>query len=135
MAGNTAPIFPGAPTIGIATLTAATPITNLANIAGATPAGLVQLTPVSANGKRVDAITVKGKGTTVASKIAIWLHDGATAYVYDEIDVPPVTVSTTQDSALVGKSYSTLALPAGYRLFVSESVSTDVNVFACGGDY
>lgn len=133
MAANTNPIFPNSPVVGIATLTAATAITSLANITGTT--GLVQLTPVSTNGKRVDAITVKGKGTTVASKVAIWLYNGTTSFVLDEIDVTAVTATTVVDSFAITRSYSNLVLPATYQLYVSESVQTDLNIMAFGGDY
>lgn len=133
MTTNVQPIFPLAPVIGVATLTAATAITSRANITGTT--GLVALTTASTNGRRVDAITVKGKGTTVASNVFIWLYDGTTSYLLDEIDVPAVTAATTTDSASVTKTYSTLALPPTYQLYISESVQTDVTAFAFGGNY
>ena len=116
MAANVSPIFPETPVIGIATLTSATAITSRANITGTT--GLVPLTPVSTDGKRIDSIRVKGKGTTVAS-----------------IVIDAVTASNTAISDLGSRTYSDLALPPTYQLYVSQTVQTDVNVFANGGDY
>lgn len=134
MANNTQPIFPLTPVIGIATLTNATAITSRANITGTT--GLTQLTAANATQPtRVDQITVKGKGTTVASNLFVWLFNGTTSFLYDELDVPALTASNTTDSALVSKSYTTLILPPNYQLYVSESVRTDLNVFANGGAY
>jgi hypothetical protein len=133
MAANTSPIFPLAPVVGIATLTTATAITSRANITGTT--GLVQLTPESTNGKRIDSIAVKGKATTVASNIFIWIYNGTTSFLFDEIDAPAVTAGNTTDSTLVQKTYLSLVLPPTYQLFISETVQTDVNVFALGGDY
>lgn len=133
MAANAQPIFPSSPVIGIATLTGATAITTRANITGTT--GLLQLTPVSTNGKRVDSITVKGKGTTVASILSVWLYNGTTSFLYDEIDVSAVTASNTTDAAIVKRYYSDLVLPPTFQLYVSQTVQTDVNVFANGGDY
>lgn len=133
MSANITPIFPATPVIGIATLTSATAITTRTNITGTT--GLTQLTPTSTNGKRVDSITVKGKGTTVAANLFLWLYDGTTSYLFDEIDVSAVTAANTTDAFSVTRTYSNLVLPATYQLFVSETVQTDVNVFAFGGNY
>ncbi len=133
MAANVSPIFPETPVIGIATLTSATAITSRANITGTT--GLVQLTPVSTDGKRIDSIRVKGKGTTVASILSIWLYNGTTSFLYDEIVIDAVTASNTAISDLGSRTYSDLALPPTYQLYVSQTVQTDVNVFANGGDY
>lgn len=133
MAANTAPIFPASPVIGIATLTAATAITARANIVGTT--GLTALTVASTNGRRVDSIRVKSKATSVASIVFIWLYDGTTSYLIDELDVSAVTASTTVDSFSVTRSYSDWVLPATHQLYVSETVQTDLNVFAMGGAY
>jgi hypothetical protein len=133
MAANTSPIFPLSPLIGIATLTSATPVTSRANITGTT--GLVQLTATSTNGKRVDSIIVKSKGTSVASIVGIWLYNGTTSSLIDEIDVFAVTASTTVDSFTTTKTYSTMVLSGTQQLYISQTVATDLNVFATGGDY
>jgi hypothetical protein len=133
MAANTQPIFPNTPVIGIATLTSATALTTRTNVVGTT--GLTQLTPTSTNGKRIDAITVKGKATTVASNLFVWIYDGTTSYLFDEIDITAVTAGNTTDSFALTRNYSNLTLPATYQLYVSETVQTDVSVFAFGGNY
>jgi len=133
MPANTSPIFPLTPVVGIATLTAATAVTSRANIVGNT--GLVQLTPTSTNGTRVDLITVNSKATSVASIVDIWLNDGTTSFLIDEIVVTAVTASTTAPAFSTSKAYSNLVLPPTYRLFISEQVQTDLTVCAYGGTY
>lgn len=133
MPANTSPIFPLTPIVGIATLTAATAVTSRANITGTT--GLTQLTATSTNGTRVDAIAVKAKATTVASNVGIWIYNGTTSYLFDEIDATVVTAATTTDSFTFTKTYTTLVLPPTYQLFISETVQTDLNVYAFGGQY
>lgn len=133
MAANTQIIFPKTPVIGIATLTAPAAIIARTNIVGVV--GLVQLTPVSAEGKRVDSITCKAKATTVAGIIGIWLYNGVTSFLYDEFDVPVVAASNTVDSFSLKRSYSDLVLPPTYQLYVSCTVANEMNVFANGGDY
>lgn len=135
MPASTTPIFPNAPTIGIATLTSPTAITSRANITGTT--GLTQLTPVSTNGKRIDGIRVKGKATNSATNVFVWLYNGTTSHLIDEIDVAAITVGNTTDSVSVVKVYSDtgLVLPPTYQLYVSVSVAADLNILALSGDY
>jgi hypothetical protein len=133
MPANTTPIFPVAPIVGIGTLTSATAITSRANITGTT--GLTQLTATSTNGTRIDSITVKGKATTVASNVFIWIYNGTTSFLYDEFDVTAVTAGNTTDSFSLTRTYANLVLPSTYQLFISETVQTDVTAFAFGGTY
>jgi hypothetical protein len=133
MSANTAPIFPVAPLIGIATLTSPTAITSRANITGTT--GLVQLTPTSTNGKRVDRIHMHSKGNSSAGSLFIWIYNGTTSYLYDEILVTAITASTTVASFDTFNNYTTLVLQPTYQVYISISVTQDANIFAFGGDY
>ena len=130
---NAAPIFPVAPIVGIATLTTATAVTTRANIVGTT--GLVVLTATSTFGTRIDQITVKSKATSVASNVFIWLYNGTNSHLFDELDVVAITASTTADSYTLSKTYNNLVLPPTFQLYVSETVQTDLTVFAFGGVY
>lgn len=136
MPANTSPIFPLTPIAGVATLTAATGITSRANITGTT--GLVQLTPTSTNGTKIDAISVTAKGTTVANIISIWLYNGTTSFLYSEIAVTAITPNTTTAAFTSTVTFNNLVLPPTYQLFISEQVGTtnaDFNVIAWGGTY
>lgn len=133
MAANVSPIFPKNPAIGIASLTSAVAVTSRANITGTT--GLAQLTPSYTEAKRVDSIAIKAKGTTVASKLFIWIYNGTTSYLRDEMDIPVDAAGNTDESYLTERLYSNMVIPAGYQLYVSQTVQTDVNVFAHCGDY
>ena len=149
MAANTAPIFPVAPVIGIASLAGATACTTRGPIAhaslGSTPCFAVALLPVSTNGTRVDTITVKAISTaitaaTVAQTVLIWASDGTTGYVVDEILVTAVTPSTTVASFTTTKTYTNLLLPATWTLWASTTVTTTASttalaVEAYGGIY
>lgn len=133
MAANKDPIFPLTAVIGIASLVSPAPITSRANIAGTT--GLTQLTPVSTNGKRVDRIHVHAKETTVAGCVFIWMYNGTTSYLIDEVVVTAVTASNTAAAFDSYRDYDTLVLPATHQLYVSSTVDQDFNIMAYGGDY
>jgi hypothetical protein len=139
MAVNIDPIFPASPTVDIADLSAATPLTSRATITGTT--GLTALTTTTTNGKRIDSITVKMSNTVAgaATNVFIWINNGTNSYLFDEFDMSAVTPGNTTDSAVLNKSYTTLVLPPTYRLYVSTTVSSGGNancsVFAFGGNY
>lgn len=144
------PIFAQAPYIRTASLAAVSACTTRAPTADAsmtsTPVFGVALTPVSTNGLRIDSIEVQAVSTaigaaTVAQTVLIWLSDGTTAYVIDEIAVSAVTPSATTPAFTTTKTYATpLAIPATYKLFVSTTVATTASttalaVTAFGGAY
>lgn len=133
MPANTAPIFPVTPVIGVATLTSPSAITSRANITGVT--GLTSLTPTSTNGKRIDKIDVTSKGTSSAGSLFVWLYDGTTSYLMDEVLIAATTPNTTTAAFTTSVAYSSLVLPPTYRLYVSVTVAQDLTVFAFGGDY
>lgn len=133
MPAGTTPIFPQAPIIGIASMVANTAVTSRTNIVGTT--GLTQLTANSTNGTRIDFIEVQGQGTTVATIVDVWINDGTTSYLFEEISLPAATANTTVFASSNTIAYTKITLPPTYRLFVSQQVSANVTVFALGGTY
>jgi hypothetical protein len=135
MAKTATPIFAQSPLIGKASLTSPTPVTSRANITGTT--GLTQLTPVSVDGKRLDHLLIVAKGTTVAGLLTLWLYDGTTSTVIDEITIGAQTASTTSPAFKLDTNYTAngFNMPPTYQLYVSVTVANDLNVYAFTGDY
>lgn len=127
------PVFAQTPKLFVATLTSPTAVTSRANITGTT--GLTKLTDLQTNGLRVDSIQVVSKGTSSAGIVFVWLYDGTTSYLWDQIDISAVTGSTTLDSVQVSKTYTSTNLTPTQQLYVSISVTQDVNVYCNGGAY
>lgn len=127
------PVFAQTPKLFVATLTSPTAVTSRSNITGTT--GLTKLTDLQTNGLRVDSIQVVSKGTSSAGIVFVWLYDGTTSYLWDQIDISAVTGSTTLDSIAVSKTYTSKNLTPSQQLYVSISVTQDVNVFLDGGAY
>jgi len=76
----------------------------------------------------------------VAQTVLIWLLDGTTAWVIDEILVTAVTPSTTAAAFSTEKTYSNLVIPTGYSLYASTTVTTTssttaLQVTAFGGAF
>ena len=128
-------VFAQLPANEIATLTSPAAITSRANITGTTGLTLLSAVPTGSNPKRIDSILVKSKGTSLAGTVFVWVYDGTTSFLYDEILLSAVTASATVDSTSAAKSYTGLNLKATQQLYVSVSVSQDLNVFASTGNY
>lgn len=128
----TAP-FPQSPIIGIASLVAPAAITSRANITGTT--GLVALTTTSTDGTRIDGINIKGAGTTALGIISVWLYNGTTSYLIDEISCAAVTPSAILAGDFNSRLYYNFTLPPTYQLFVSSTISQNYNVTALGAQF
>ena len=147
MPANTAPIFPLAPYAASLSLAAATACATRAPTAtaGLAAANILAFVPVSTNGLRIDTIQVKGASSAIAAAttaglVQIWLWDGTTASLFDEIAVTAVTPSTTVSSFVAQKTYTNLVLQATHALYASTTVTTTAAtnalvVTANGGSY
>lgn len=126
-------ITPQNPYINTASLITASAITSRAPITGTT--GLTVLFPASSNtnGLKVSSIRVKvsgsSQGINAAMLIYLWIYNGTTSYLYDEILLDTTTSSTTAASFYIDTFYDNLILPASpYALFVSESVLSNATL-------
>lgn len=147
MAANTLPIFPKTPVVAALSLAAAAACTTRAPTATAGLAGanILALVAAAADGQRIDKIKVQAcssaiGATTAAQLVQIWIYNGTTAYLYDEIAVAAQVPSTTAPAFVASKSYTDLVLPAGWSLYASTTVATTASttaleVLAFGGAY
>ena len=125
---------PYAITASLAAVTACTTRgpTATANLAAA---NIVALVPVSTNGRRIDAISIKGCSTaftaaTAVQTVTIWMHDGTTAYPIKEVLttlVTPSTIVASYDSGLIPLG---VTLPAAFSLYMSTSIATTASTTA-----
>lgn len=128
-------ITPQTPYINTASLITATAITSRAPITGTT--GLTVLFPAGSNtnGLVVNAIRVKiagsSQGVNTAMSIYVWIYNGTTSYLYDEIILGTATSSTTSPSFVTETQYSNFILPATpYAIYVSESILSNATLTA-----
>lgn len=131
MVANMQPIFPISPIIGIGDTIAT--LTTRSKITGTT--GLTQVTPTSTNGLRIDAITVTLAATSVAAVVQLYIYNGTTSFLFDEIPVGAVTPTTILPAFSVTRQYANLVLPPTYQLFAATTIAQNTDVFAFGGAY
>lgn len=93
------------------------------------------------SGSRIDAVMVKATGTTTAGMIRLFVHNGTTAYLLNEIPVLANTPSSTAPAWEVQMNASTMSqlfpiiLPTGFSLRASTNNAETFNVLAVGGDF
>lgn len=124
----TDPAFAVGPRIGAVSIsTAETSLTAPTNVG-------TLITGVAA-GTRVAEIIVKCAATSAASIVRVFLHDGTTYWLFDEIVVAAATSSNTGATTRVSTSYANLVLPsASWSVRVTTSIGQVTHVQALGAD-
>lgn len=132
---STSAQYAATPKIGAALLTTAD--TSLT-----APATVETIVTAGASGTRIDYIEIMGVATTVAGLVNLFIYDGSTYHLWQQIAVQAVTVSTTTPSYVANLSSNAnanvmpLVLPATYSLRATTTVAqTGIKVIAYGGDF
>lgn len=95
-----------------------------------------------ASGTKIEEVVVKATNTTlvattIAGLVYLFLHDGSTYHLYDDLPVSAVTSSATVASFRYSRTYSNLWIPSGWSLRASQSANT-ASILKCevfGADY
>jgi len=126
MASN--PVFAVTPRIGnVSVATADSSYTAPTNV-GTLIAG-------ASTGTRIAEIVVKCAATSAAAVVRIFLHDGTSYWLFDEISVAAATGSSTVQQTRVSTTYNNLILPsASWSVRVTTSVAQTTHVTAFGAD-
>lgn len=89
----------------------------------------------AATGTRINEVVVKCAATSAAAVVRLFLYDGTTYWLFDEISIAAATASSTAQTTRVSSVYSNLVLPnASWSLRATTSVSQTTHVEAFGAD-
>jgi hypothetical protein len=132
---STSAQYASTPKFGSATLTTAD--TSLT-----APTTVGTIVTAGASGTRIDYIDIQGVATTIAGLINLFVYDGTTYVLWNQVPVQAVTSSTTVPAFVANLSSNNnsnimpLTLPTGYSLRATTSVAqTGIRVTAYGGDF
>lgn len=90
----------------------------------------------SFNGSSISTINVKSTVNVTPGMIRLFLNNGTTSFLFKELIVPSVTVSTTDQSFNQTINFEDdFDLQAGYSIGASTQVAQNSNVFAEGNDW
>jgi len=127
--------YASVPKIGAATLTTAdTSLTAPTTVGTVVTAG--------SSGTRIDYIEIQGVANTVSGLLNLFVFDGTTYHLWQQVPILPVTVSTTVPaytamlSSNGNANFMPLVLPSGHSLRATTSVAqTGIKVIGLGGDF
>jgi hypothetical protein len=127
--------YASTPKVGSALLTTAD-----ASLTAPTTVGTVFT--AGASGSRIDYIEIIGVATTTAAIVNLFIYDGTTYSLWQQIPVLAVTIATTTPSFVANLASNSnanvmpLTLPTGYSLRATVTVTqAGVRVIAYGGDF
>lgn len=126
-----APAFAATPKIGAATVsTANTNRDGTGTIATVITAG--------SSGTQIREVVLKATGDPADSVVTLFLYDGSTYSLFDEVDLgDPAAASTTVTGYRTSVRYDNLFLPSGWSLRAAITVALTsgvINVIALGAD-
>ena len=122
------PVFAVTPEIGMGQVSVAN--TNRDGTTGT----YITLVTAAASGTRVAEIVTQATVTTTAGMVRLFLTDGSTTRMFDEIAVSAATVSASVKGNRVSTLYTNLVIPSGWSIRASTHNSEAINVFVLGAD-
>ena len=89
----------------------------------------------ASTGTRVAEVVVQARVTTTAGMVRVFLYDGTTYRLFDEISVAAATVSASVKGTRVSTTYNNLILPsAAWSIVVATHNAESIDVTAFGAD-
>ena len=126
-----APAFASLPRVAVGSVSAA-------NTSRAGSGTIVEIFTSGSNGSKINEIDVKSTGQPADSVVTIFLNDGTTNWLFDEIDMGASAAgSNTVPSYRSSVRYDNVILPSGWKVCAAVTVlptSGVLNVFVFGGD-
>lgn len=103
------------------------------------PSNVSTIVSGGSSGGKVEEIVVSGTATTAAGVVNVFLYDGSTYHLYDQIPVTAVTPSSTAVGFRAYRQYTNLFVKNGWSLRASHTCGASTNdsvlkVSAVGGD-
>ena len=119
---------------------AVTPIVGMAQVSVAntnrdgTTGTYVTLLTAGSSGTRVAEIVTQGTVTTTAGMVRLFLTDGTTTRMFDEVSIAAATVSGTVKGNRVSTTYTNLVIPSGWSIKASTHNAEAINIWALGAN-
>lgn len=129
----TSPAFTATPRIGVGSVSA----TNTGRDGTGT---IVDIITGAATGTKINEVVVKSTGDPADSIVTLFVNDGTTNWLFDEIDLGnPAAGSATVTAYRTNALYDNLILPnASWKLRAAVTAAPTagvLNVYALGGDF
>jgi len=125
----TNPVFAVTPRIGFTQVSTAN--TNRDGTTGT----YADLIVGASTGTRIAEIVVQATVTTTAGMVRLFITDGSTTRMFDEVSIAAATVGASTKGTRVSTTYNNLILPSNnWKITASTNNAEAINVFALGAD-
>lgn len=122
------PAYASTPKVGAASL-------STADSSRTAPTNVGTVFTAGTSGSRIDRATIHATGTTTQGLVRLFLHDGSTYRLIKEVQVLPVTPSTTQAAFASDLTFDGgINIASGWSLRATTSNSEAFTVTAFGAD-
>ena len=88
------------------------------------------------SGSRINRIVVKATASNSANIARIYVYNGSTSFLKDELVLPATTASATVPTATAQIAYADFVIPSGYSIYIAMQTSEAVayNFLIFGAD-
>lgn len=119
---------------------AATPRCSSVSIATAdtsrtAPTNVGTLFTAGASGSRIDEIDIAAAGTSTTNVVRIFVFNGTTYFLLQEVLISPITPSASVPSFSTAITFNSLVIPSGSSIRVTTNNAETYHVTAFGGDF
>jgi hypothetical protein len=100
-----------------------------------TPTNVVTVFTAGSSGSRIDEIDITATGTTTSGVVRLWIYNGTTYFLTQEILVTAITPSVTVATFTSVLTFNNFMLPSGHSLRATTNNAEGFTVAAFGGDF
>jgi len=99
------------------------------------PTNVGTLLTAGASGSRVDEIDIAAAGTSTANVVRIFIFNGTTYFLLQEVLITAITPSATVAAFSTAITFNSLVIPSGSSIRVTTNNAETYHVTAFGGDF
>ena len=99
------------------------------------PTNVGTLATAGSNGSRIDELTITAAGTSTANVVRIFLFNGTTYFLYQEVLITGITPSASATSFTTTLTFNSFVIPSGWSVRVTTNNAETYHVSAFGGDF
>lgn len=99
------------------------------------PSNVGTLVTAGSSGSRVDEISITAAGTSTANVVRIFLYNGSTYFLKEEVLVTATTPSASVPAFTTTLRYDSFVIPNAWSVRVTTNNTETYHVTAFGGDF
>lgn len=117
------------------TVRASAVVISTADTSRTAPTNVGTVFTAGASGSRIDEVSISATGTTTTGVVRLFIYDGTTYFLLQEILVQAITPSTSVAVFTYDTTFNNMMLPSGYSLRATTNNAESFSVIAFGGDF